>query len=78
MDAAEFTRRQLANEQDSIKQETERIHEIAAQIHADATIGRDITGDAERLVQYATSLVRRSATLRGMRDVASYTTIQEA
>lgn len=78
MDANEFAKRQIASEKDALKRDAERIHEITGQIHADAAAGRDITGDAERLVQYAASLVRRSAALHGMKSVASYTTDQGA
>ncbi|MFJ3793826.1 hypothetical protein [Kitasatospora sp. NPDC090091] len=74
MEPAEFARRQIDAAQRDLVQETARLAEVAAQVHAEAQSGRRVEGDLERLIQYTVSALRRSAQLHGMQDTASYTT----
>ncbi|MFD8595427.1 hypothetical protein ACFV1L_10535 [Kitasatospora sp. NPDC059646] len=74
---AEFARRQIAGARADMARETERVAEAARHIHADAQAGRDVTGDLERLIQYATSALHRAARLRGAEETAAYLTATE-
>lgn len=78
MDVAEFARRQIASARAELTRETERVTEAATRVHADATNGRDVTGDLERLIQYATTALHRAARLRGAEETAVYLTDGQA
>lgn len=72
MDVAEFARRQIASARADLTRDTERVTDAAARIHAEAQAGRDVTGDLERLIQYATTALHRAARLRGAEETAVY------
>lgn len=74
MDAAEFARRQIAGARADLLRETERVAEAATRIHSDAQAGRNVAGDLERLIQYATTALRRAAQLQGAEETAAYLT----
>jgi hypothetical protein len=73
MDTAEFARRRIASARADLITDTEHVAEAAHHIHADAQNGRAVAGDLERLIQYATTALRRAAELHGMEDTATYT-----
>lgn len=70
----ELTRRvvnnQLRDEVAAVVREAERLAEAYAQLARDAADGRDMSGEAYRLTQGANEVLRRSARLNGLREIA--------
>lgn len=71
MDAAEFARRQIAIEQETLVEETSRLHELTTHLQAAAQRGGDITGDAAALHQRLAGITQRAARIKAMRETAS-------
>ncbi|MGW4695192.1 hypothetical protein ACWEO1_22750 [Kitasatospora cineracea] len=74
----DFARRQIASAHADLTRETERVADAARHIHTDAQNGRNVAGDLERLIQYATTALRRAAQLQGATETAAYLTDGEA